>query len=262
MATEPEKNAVTADRGKDTITKSEKTPEEFEKRDSIMFEGKKYQFNPYQVLFFAIATPIWVIVLYALLEYALWLRVIVADHTISSLNFITGMGASLYFQDGIEIFTTYSELLDNVGAITIFFSHVSEIDIFFDIPGKGDIQFITFCTGFQAIIIFSGLIIFTPHPMDQDARKGIWKRKIKSLWWSSFIFYVVNLIRMWIQLYLYYLGFEWENIHYSISAASSFIAVLIVVLMHRILPEFVLCIVWTGVQVKDRYFPKVGYKKP
>ncbi len=76
------------------------------------------------------------------------------------------------------------------------------------------------------------------------------------------IFYIVNIIRMWIQLYLYYIGFNWDDIHYSISAASSFIAAIIIILMHKILPEFVISIVWTGIEIKKRYFPRLGYKAP
>lgn len=242
-------------------------------RKVITYEGKKYTFEPWQILLLAVATPVFVIVFYELLEYAAWIRIIVADHTISSLNFITAMGATLQYSvrpgillepgsPWITTFTTYTDLFRAVGLGPIFFSWVSDITILFGIPGRGSIQFVTFCTGFQAIIIFAALIFFTPHSKDPGASKGVWQRKIASLFWSSLIFYVVNLARMWIQLYLYYIGFAWDDIHYSISAASSFIAAIIILLMHRTLPEFVLSIVWAGVVIKDRYFPKLGYKTP
>ncbi len=229
---------------------------------AITYEGKRYEFTIKQVILFAVAAPVFMVVCYQLLEYAAWIRIITADHTISSLNFVTVMGATLRFQFAGQTIYTYTDLFNLAGAGNIFFSWVDDIRIYFDIPGRGPIQFVTFCTGFQAIIIFAGIILFTPHPVDKDARKGIWPRKLSALFWSSLIFYIVNLARMWLQLYLYYIGFRWDDIHYSISAASSFIAAIIVLLMHKDIPEFVLSIVWTGIFIKDRYFPHLGYKKP
>ncbi len=112
--------------------------------------------------------------------------------------------------------------------------------------------------------MFAAIILFTPHSSDPVASKGIWKRKISALFWSSAIFYVVNIVRMWIQLGIYALNptVQWEDIHYSISAASSFIAAIIVLLMHKTLPEFVISIVWSGVEIKKRFFPNLAYKTP
>ncbi|MHA1680701.1 MAG: archaeosortase H [Promethearchaeota archaeon] len=228
------------------------------KRGIIVYEGKRYHFNPWSILIFAVAVPVGVVILYELLEYALWIRVMVADHTIVSLNFISGMGATVTYGG----YNTYGELFNAIGLGKFFFSHVDDVVITFNIPGQFSIQFVTFCTGFQAIIIFAMIILFTPHSLDKSARKGIWKRKLLTLLWSSAIFYGVNIIRMWIQLFLYYKGFEWDDIHYSISAGSSFIAVLIVILMHKSLPEFVLSIVWSGIKIKEKFFPDLGYKKP
>jgi len=63
---------------------------------------------------------------------------------------------------------------------------------------------------------------------------------------SSVIFYVVNVIRMVIQIYLFYIGYAWEDIHYSISAASSFIAAIIILLLHKWIPEFIISIIYLG----------------
>ena len=49
---------------------------------------------------------------------------------------------------------------------------------------------------------------------------------------------------MVIQLYLYYVGYNWVDIHYSISVASSFIAAVIVLLMHKWVPEFILSFIY------------------
>ncbi|HME54178.1 MAG TPA: archaeosortase H [Candidatus Lokiarchaeia archaeon] len=228
----------------------------------ITYEGKKYQFTWMQMALLAIASPFVIIILYQLLEYAAWARIIVADETTSSLNFITAMGATMQYVVNGQTFNTYSQLFQHVGAANILFSYVDDIQIYINIPGRGMIEFVTFCTGFQAIIIFFALIIFTPHPLDKATRKGMWMRKLTALFWSTLIFYVVNIIRMWIQLGLYYIGFAWEDVHYSISAAVSFIAIIIVILMHRFMPEFVISIVWSGIDIKKRYFPNFGYKKP
>ena len=56
---------------------------------------------------------------------------------------------------------------------------------------------------------------------------------------------------MLIQLYLYYIGYAWEDIHYSISAASSFIAAIIILLLHKWIPEFILSIIYTGTLVSE-----------
>ena len=237
-------------------------PEPAIKPTIITYEGKKYQFTWKRMALLAIASPILIIVLYQLLEYAAWIRIIVADQTTSSLNFITAMGATMQYYANGHFFDNYSSLFHSVGAANIFFSYVDDIQIYIDVPGRGQILFVTFCTGFQAIIIFFALIMFTPHPLDKATRKGMWIRKLIALFWSSLIFYVVNIIRMWIQLGLYYIGFAWDDIHYSISAAVSFIAIIIVLLMHRFMPEFVISIVWAGIDLKKRYFPNLGYKKP
>ncbi|MFW9879063.1 MAG: hypothetical protein ACFFG0_38780, partial [Candidatus Thorarchaeota archaeon] len=41
------------------------------------------------------------------------------------------------------------------------------------------------------------------------------------------------------------------DIHFSISAASSFIAAIIVLLMHRYIPEFILSIIYVGTLVSE-----------
>jgi hypothetical protein len=51
---------------------------------------------------------------------------------------------------------------------------------------------------------------------------------------------------MVIQLYLYSIGYRWEDIHYSISAASSFIAAIIILLLHKWIPEFIISIIYAG----------------
>lgn len=121
----------------------------------------------------------------------------------------------------------------------------------FVIPDKSNISFETFCTGIQAICVFAGVIIFTPHSQDERTKEDIIWRKTKSLVISSVIFYVVNIIRMLIQIQLYNIGYAWEDIHFSISAASSFIAAIIVLLLHRWIPEFIISIIYIGTLVSE-----------
>ncbi len=121
----------------------------------------------------------------------------------------------------------------------------------FSIPSRGPIYFETFCTGVQAICVFAGVIIFTPHSKDRITNRDIVWRKAKSLIVSSLMFYIVNIIRMLIQLQLYNIGYRWEDIHYSISAASSFIAAIIILLLHKWIPEFIISIIYTGTLISE-----------
>jgi len=57
---------------------------------------------------------------------------------------------------------------------------------------------------------------------------------------------------MIIQIYLYYIGYAWEDIHYSISAASSFIAAIIILLLHKWIPEFIISIIYLGALVDKK----------
>jgi exosortase/archaeosortase family protein len=100
--------------------------------------------------------------------------------------------------------------------------------------------------------VFAGIIICIPHSQDPKTNEDIIWRKTKALLISSVIFYVVNVIRMLIQIYLYYIGYAWEDIHYSISAASSFIAAIIILLLHKWIPEFIISIIYTGNLVGKR----------
>jgi len=128
------------------------------------------------------------------------------------------------------------------------FNFVGNIDGY----SLGSIFFETFCTGIQAICVFAGLIICTPHSQDRDTNKDIIWRKAKALIVSSIIFYVVNVIRMLIQIELYYLGYPWDSIHVSISAASSFIAAIIILLLHKWIPEFIISIIYTGTLISRK----------
>ena len=56
---------------------------------------------------------------------------------------------------------------------------------------------------------------------------------------------------MLIQLQLYNIGYRWEDIHYSISAASSFVAAIIILLLHKWIPEFIISIIYTGTLVSE-----------
>jgi hypothetical protein len=56
---------------------------------------------------------------------------------------------------------------------------------------------------------------------------------------------------MLIQIELYNIGYAWEDIHFSISAASSFIAAIIVLLMHKWIPEFIISIIYIGTLVSE-----------
>jgi exosortase/archaeosortase family protein len=199
------------------------------KKPIIEYNERKYIFSIRSLIIFAIGAPLSAYLIYLFFDLRInyWLHEIVVKQTAYFLNLFFDMGAEAQFAPS------------------------GKYDWRFFIPGKTPIYFETFCTGIQAICIFAGIIIFTPHSQDRDAREDIIWRKTKALIVSSVIFYVVNIIRMLIQLELYYIGYEWNDIHVSISAASSFIAAIIVLLMHKWIPEFILSIIYIGTLISE-----------
>jgi exosortase/archaeosortase family protein len=197
---------------------------DFEDRPVIEFEGKKFIFSNISLITFAIGAPISAYLIYLFFDNQAnyWLHELVVKQTVFFLNLFFNMGAT-----------------SNYAPVGKYFWS-------FGVPGQSSIFFETFCTGIQAICVFAGIIIFIPHSRDKETSKDIIWRKAKSLVISSAIFYVVNIIRMLIQIYLYYIGYPWESIHVSISAASSFIAAIIILLLHKWIPEFIISIIYIG----------------
>ena len=202
----------------------------------IEFEGKKYYFTIRSIAILAIGAPVLSYLVYLFFDTQMnyWLHEIVVKQTVFFMNLLFNMNAEAVY------------------------SPVGKYYWSFVIPGRGRIYFETFCTGIQAICVFAGIIICTPHSRDRKTNEDIVWRKTKSLIVSSIIFYVVNIIRMIIQLYLFYMGYAWVDIHYSISAASSFVAAIIVLLMHKWIPEFILSIIYTGTLVSKKLKEKRG----
>ena len=195
-----------------------------DKKPVIEFENGKYIFSIRSLIILAVGAPLLSYGIYQFFDMPInyWLHEIVVKQTVFFLNLLFNMGAE----------TKY---------VPVGTHHWS-----FTIPNKGSIYFQTFCTGVQAICVFAGIIICIPHSQDPKTNEDIIWRKAKALIMSSVIFYVVNIIRMVIQIYLYYIGYAWEDIHYSISAASSFIAAIIILLLHKWIPEFIISIIYLG----------------
>jgi len=203
----------------------------------IEFENKKYIFSINSLVILAVGTPILAYLIYLFFdtEPQYWLHEIVVKQTIYLLNLFFDMGVSAnYSPTG---------------------THQWSFDFIGNAAGDplGSISFETFCTGIQAICVFAGIIICTPHSQDKETNKDIIWRKTKSLLISSLIFYVVNIIRMLIQIELYYLGYPWDSIHVSISAASSFVAAIIILLLHKWIPEFIISIIYIGTLLSKRF---------
>jgi exosortase/archaeosortase family protein len=204
---------------------------DFKNRPIIEFEGKKYVFSLNSLLILAIGAPLLGFLTYLFFDTEInyWLHETVVKQTVYFLNLFFNMGATADYAPVGKYFWSFS------------------------IPGRSPIFFETFCTGIQAINIFVGVIVCTPHSKDKNTNKDIMWRKAKSLIVSSVIFYVVNIIRMLIQIYLYYIGYPWESIHVSISAASSFIAAIIVLLLHKWIPEFIISIIYIGTLISNKF---------
>lgn len=225
MNTPFDKNTVRQEEDSETEEKKKER-----KRPVIEFEGKKYSFSINSLVILAIGAPLVTFLVYYLFDWKVnyWLHEIVVKQTVFTMNLLFDMGMSY----------NYIPSQHNPWA--------------FIVPGKSAIGFETFCTGVQAICVFAGIILLTPHSKDKVTNRDIIWRKAKSLIISSAIFYIVNILRMVIQLYLYYIGYPWSDIHYSISAASSFIAAIIVLLMHKYIPEFIISLIWTYTLIKSK----------
>jgi exosortase/archaeosortase family protein len=198
----------------------------------IKFEGKKYDFTWKGIIILLVGAPILSILIYFSNDY-LWLHKITAEITCWGLRLFTGLNFHV-IQFGS---------IDDPEHLSYFIRVPNE-------DGTGflsSILFTTLCTGVHAIGIFIGVITFIPMNIadtDPDAKKNLIKRKIIAMVICSTLFYFVNIARMWLQLWLYHIGYEWEDIHYSISAASSFIAIAAILVMHKWTPEFILSIIW------------------
>ncbi|MFX0135173.1 MAG: archaeosortase H [Candidatus Hodarchaeota archaeon] len=206
------------------------------KKPIIEYNNRKYIFSIRSLIIFAIGAPLsaYLIYLFYDLEINYYLHEIVVKQTVYFLNLFFNMNVEAQFAPSGKYDWRFNFPLGNI-----------------DGDPLSSIYFETFCTGIQAICVFAGIIIFTPHSQDKDTKKDVVWRKTKSLIISSVIFYVVNIIRMLIQIDLYYIGYSWNDIHFSISAASSFIAAIIVLLMHKWIPEFILSIIYIGTLISE-----------
>ena len=202
------------------------------KKPIIEFDEKKYIFSIRSLILLAVGAPISAYLIYLFFDWEaqFWLHELVTKQTVYFLNLFFNMNAEAIYDPGPLYHWKFG---------------------FPDNPMLSPIYFETFCTGVQAIVIFVGVIVFTPHSQDRDTKRDVIWRKTKALIISSIIFYVVNIIRMLIQIGLYYDGYAWVDIHFSISAASSFIAAIIVLLMHRWIPEFIISIIYMGTLVSE-----------
>ncbi|MFX1383837.1 MAG: archaeosortase H [Promethearchaeota archaeon] len=204
----------------------------------IEYDSKKYQFSIISIIILGIGAPLlaWLIYLFFDNYTNYWLHEIVVKQTAIFLKLLFNMNVEVvYTPIGLYHWGFYFPS-----------GGINDIHLQYSV-----IQFETFCTGIQAICVFAGIIIFTPHSKDLRTKKDMIWRKTKSLIVSSLLFYIVNIIRMLIQLQLYYIGYLWEDIHVSISAASSFIAAIIVLLLHKWIPEFIISIIYVGTLISE-----------
>ncbi len=201
-------------------------------RSKVKFDNLVYEFDWLKILLFAVGTPLLSIVIFYSHNWV-WLHEISAKITVWVLNQLTN-GKS--FVDSINL-----ESSDTPWKIYIVTAEGVSLSY---------ITFETLCTGIHAIAIFVGVILFAPHSYHAKTNENIWNRKFKAIAWTAFIFYLVNIFRMVLQLYLYRNGSKWDDVHYSISSASSFIAVACVLIVNKFVPEFIMSLIWIGEDLK------------
>ena len=195
---------------------------------NIEYEGKNYDFNWLSIAILMIGAPLVAYGIWISHDWV-WLHEISSKITIWILNLLSGAENIVYFND---------------------YDPTQPWIIHLPTASGGDIHFETLCTGIHAVAIFVGAILCIPHSTDKETSKDIWKRKGIAMFVTSLVFYIVNIFRMVLQLYLYQRGADWESIHYPISAASSFIAVACVLIMHKFVPEFIMSLIWIGDELK------------
>jgi exosortase/archaeosortase family protein len=204
----------------------------------LELDGKIYQFTWFRILLLFLIGPGLALFIYYGFDW-IWLHEITAKLTIWSLNLLTNGHNIVYNVNELYGYVVDAE---QPWRILMFLNNTDE--------ELGPIAFEDMCTGIHAIAMFFAIILATPHSLDKTANKGIWGRKAIAILITTSLFYIVNIMRMWLQLYLYSIGYEWEKIHYSISAASSFIAIAAILVMHKFLPEFIMSLLWIADEVR------------
>ena len=200
----------------------------------IEYNNKIYEFKWIQILILFVGAPALALGMWYSHDW-IWLHKISVELTVWLLNLVT-KGANYVTYSALDL-----ELYKTPYIIHIVTATESEL-----MP----IHFETLCTGVHAIAIFWGVILFIPHSLDKETSRTIWFRKGLAALVTAVVFYFVNIFRMILQLALYRNGANWDDVHYPISAASSFIAVACVLLMHKFTPEFIMSLIWIGDEVK------------
>lgn len=199
----------------------------------IEYEDHYYDYDWLSVIILFVGAPIIALTVWFSHDWV-WLHHITAEITAWLLNLITNTNSEVLFNPNPDF------------AATPYYFQIDDVNNL----GLGRIYFESLCTGVHAIAIFTAVILCIPSSSDPSIKKTIWKRKIYAIIITTLIFYIVNILRMILQLYLYQNGSEWEDVHYPISSASSFIAVACVLVMHKFVPEFIMLLIWMGDEIK------------
>ncbi|WP_371803943.1 hypothetical protein [Candidatus Lokiarchaeum ossiferum] len=220
----------------------------------IDYDGKIYEFDWIRILILIIGAPVIALGIYFSHDWV-WLHGISAKITVPIINLITGNENYLIFVESRPLTPWVYQIVSEDGT------------------RYGPINMETLCTGVQAIAIFVGVILVIPHNTSDNSttklpaetspirkilawikevfnnKDNIWRRKLLAIFWTTLVFYIVNILRMVIQLSLYN-GSNWDDLHYPISSASSFIAVACVLIVHKFVPEFIISLMWIGEEIK------------
>lgn len=209
-----------------------KSSKEGEKVTEVVYKGKNYRFSTEDLTFFPISVILGALLIFVITEGYLgpWIHYYIADEVVWLLN-----------TSGI-----HTQLIYSPAAVCWQFTG--------DIPNP--IVFTNECAGFPAFAIFIALIGFTPTSQDPIAKQGIRWRKLISIVVSCLVFHVINVFRMFIQLYIYHWNLvPWDPIHISIGTVVAIFAVIIILLMHRWIPELMISIMIMGKLLQQEIRP-------
>lgn len=193
----------------------------------IEYNGKIYIFSIRSLIFYITGAILFPLIISYINDY-LWLHEMVSKQAVFFLNLFTGIDGFVFFEPKVG-------------------------NWFIDIPERFPLIFTNSCAGVQPIAMIIGIIIFIPSSQNNKTKKDIWRRKIKSLIISSIIYYVMNIIRLIFSLYLYWIGYPWDEIDFSLSLITAFITVIIVVfLFNKWIPEFMISFYYTYLLIKRK----------
>ncbi|MFX1276572.1 MAG: hypothetical protein ACFFAT_16220 [Promethearchaeota archaeon] len=198
--------------------------EKFEKRLNITIDNKRYVFLKRRILLYYISLPTFLLlfIFYLDLEINDWLGEIVAKQALFILNDMFNVGASAIYIPGNP--SPWYLLKD---------TNIYRID-----PG---------CVGAQVWGLIAGLTVFAPSSEFEKKEDYIVWRKTKYIITAVILGHAANIIRLFLQVYITYLGFDAFVVHRQIADITAVLAAILILvyLLYKWVPEVFISVFYT-----------------